>query len=116
MLDEKQEQTHFLKSLLEANVDGIIAFDRDYRYTAWNRAMERLSGVKREEVLGRNAFEVFPCLKEIGEQNYFQAALDGNSIVAENRPYTVVQTGRSGVFDGYYSPRYGEDGDIVGGR
>ena len=115
MLDEKQEQTYFLKSLLEANVDGIIAFDREFRYTAWNRAMERLSGVKREEVLGRNAFEVFPCLKEIGEEKYFQAALDGNSIVAENRPYRVAQTGRTGVFDGYYSPRYGEDGDVVGG-
>src|SRR5678816_2905458 len=104
MSHEPREQDLFLKCLLEANVDGIIAFDRDYRYTAWNRAMERLSGVKREEVLGRNAFEVFPCLKEIGKQNYFQATLNGNSIVAENRPYTVVQTGRSGVFDGYYSP------------
>ena len=44
---EPQEQDLFLKCLLEANVDGIIAFDREYRYTTWNRAMERISGVKR---------------------------------------------------------------------
>ena len=53
MIDEPQEPDLFLKCLLEANVDGIIAFDRDYRYTTWNRAMERISGVKRGEVLGK---------------------------------------------------------------
>src|SRR6201988_1473756 len=115
MIDEKNEQTLFLRSLLEANVDGIIAFDRECRYTAWNRAMERMSGVKRDSVLGRNAFEVFPCLTEIGEERYFQEALAGKSIVAENRPYTIRETGRSGFFDGYYSPRHGEDGEVVGG-
>ena len=30
---EPQEQHLFLKCLLEANVDGIIAFDREFRYT-----------------------------------------------------------------------------------
>ena len=54
---EPQEQHLFLKCLLEANVDGIIAFDREFRYTTWNRAMERISGVKRENVLGKCAFE-----------------------------------------------------------
>ena len=60
---EPQEQDLFLKCLLEANVDGIIAFDREFRYTTWNRAMERISGVKREDVLGKCAFDLFPCLQ-----------------------------------------------------
>src|SRR5215510_9474954 len=97
-VDEGREQNLFLKSLLEANVDGIIAFDRDFRYTAWNRAMERMTGVKREEVMGKSVFDVFPCLKETGEDKYFQEALAGNSVVSENRPYSV-ETGRSGFFD-----------------
>lgn len=115
MTDERQEQNLFLKCLLEANVDGIIAFDQSCRYTAWNRAMERMSGVGREEVLGKNAFEVFPCLKEIGEDQYFREALAGRSIVAENRPYRVEKTGKSGFFEGYYSPRHDENGKVVGG-
>ena len=112
---EPQEQHLFLKCLLEANVDGIIAFDRELRYTTWNRAMERISGVKRENVLGKDAFELFPCLKETGEDKYYFEALAGRSVVAENRPYVIAQSGCSGFFDGYYSPRHDEKGEVVGG-
>jgi PAS domain S-box-containing protein len=112
---EPQEQDLFLKCLLEANVDGIIAFDREFRYTTWNRAMERISGVKRENVLGKCAFDMFPCLKDTGEDQYYLEALAGRSVVAENRPYVIAQSGRSGFFDGYYSPRHDENGEVVGG-
>lgn len=115
MTDEKQEQNLFLKCLLEANVDGIIAFDKDCRFTAWNRAMERMSGVGREEVLGKFAFDAFPWLKAIGEDYYFFEALAGRSVVGENRPYTVEKTGKTGFFDAYYSPRHDEKGNVVGG-
>src|ERR1043166_9009208 len=85
MSGEPQEQDLFLKCLLEANVDGIIAFDRDCRYTTWNRAMERISGVKREDVLGKRALEIFPCLQETGDEKYYFEALAGRSVVAETR-------------------------------
>jgi PAS domain S-box-containing protein len=112
---EPQERDLFLKCLLEANVDGIIAFDRECRYTTWNRAMERISGVKRENVLGKSAFDLFPCLKETGEDKYYFEALAGKSVVAENRLYMIAQSGRQGFFDGYYSPRHDENGEVVGG-
>ena len=115
MTSNQKEQDLFLKCLLEANVDGIIAFDREFRYTTWNRAMERISGVKREDVLGKGAFELFSCLKETGEDEYYIAALAGQSVVAENRPYVIPQSGCKGFFDGYYSPRHDEQGNVVGG-
>src|SRR6476620_5362181 len=112
---EPQEQHLFLKCLLEANVDGIIAFDRDFRYTTWNRAMERISGVKREEVLGKCAFDIFECLTQTGEDHFYREALAGRSVVAENRPYVIPQSGRHGFFEGYYSPRHDEHGEVIGG-
>ncbi|HEU5460626.1 MAG TPA: PAS domain S-box protein, partial [Pyrinomonadaceae bacterium] len=115
MTNKQQEPDLFLKCLLEANVDGIIAFDREFRYTTWNRAMERISGVKREEVLGKCAFDLFPCLKETGEDKFYFEALAGRSVVAENRPYTIPQSGCKGFFDSYYSPRHGEQGEVIGG-
>src|SRR5829696_6613078 len=96
---ESGEQHLFLKCLLEASVDGIIAFDRECRYTAWNRAMERISGVGREETLGKCAFDVFPFLRETGEDQYFLDALAGKSVLASDRPYTVPETGREGFFE-----------------
>ncbi|HEU4766643.1 MAG TPA: PAS domain S-box protein [Pyrinomonadaceae bacterium] len=115
MLDESKEQDLFLKCLLEANVDGIIAFDREFRYTTWNRAMERISGVEREEVLGKCAFDIFSCLTETGEDRFYREALSGKSVVAENRPYLIPQSGRQGYFEGYYSPRHDEHGEVIGG-
>ena len=115
MSNEQEEKDLFLKCLLEANVDGILAFDLECRYTLWNRAMEEFSGVKRENVLGNYAFDLFQCLKETGEDKYYLDALAGKTIVAQTRPYNIPETGRSGFFDGYYSPRHDENGVVVGG-
>jgi PAS domain S-box-containing protein len=70
---------NFVERLIRSSVDGILAFDRECRYTVWNPAMEQLSGVSREEMIGRCAFEVFPFLRETGEDPYFYAALEGRS-------------------------------------
>jgi len=115
MTEQEYEQDLFLKCLLEANVDGIIAFDLDCRYTLWNRAMEKFAGVKRENVLGKNAFELFPSMKETGEEKFYLQALAGRTVVAEARPYNIPETNRSGFFDGYYAPRHDENGVVVGG-
>jgi PAS domain S-box-containing protein len=105
----------FLTQLVDASVDGIIAFDRDCRYTAWNKAMERMSGLPREEVIGKCAFELFPFLKETGEDECFRAALRGETATSENRSYAVPATGRQGLFQGEYSPLFDGENNIVGG-
>jgi PAS domain S-box-containing protein len=93
----------FLRQLLDASIAGILAFDRDCRYTVWNRAMELISGMRREEVLGKCAFDVFPFLKQTGDDKYFYAALEGYTATSHNTPYTVPETGHQGFFKGYYS-------------
>lgn len=104
-----------LNQVFDASVDGILAFDRGCRYTVWNQAMERISGVAREDAVGRNAFDVFPFLRETGEDKFLLAALGGESTVSENRPYTVPETGHQGLFRGYYSPLRDQQHNIVGG-
>jgi PAS domain S-box-containing protein len=113
--DEAFRQSLLHASLIEASVDGILAFDRECRYIAWNRAMESISGLRRDEVLGKCAFDLFPFLNETGESNYLLEALAGRSVVAENRPYAIPETGRAGFFEGYYSPLCNEGGEVVGG-
>ena len=115
-MNEKPLQSDlFLNQLIDASVEGILAFDRDCRYIAWNKAMERISGLKREDVLGKCAFDLFPFIKESGEDKYFHAALAGESSVSENKPYAVPETGRTGFFKAYYSPLRDEQNQIVGG-
>ena len=77
--------------------------------------MERITGIRRDAVLGKNAFELFPFLKETGEDRCLFAALGGENTVSENRPYTVPETGRAGFFRGHYSPLRDQGGQITGG-
>jgi PAS domain S-box-containing protein len=66
--------------LVESGVDGLAAIDREYRYTLWNPAMEQLAGRKAAEVLGRNAFDVFPFLREVGLDAALERALAGETV------------------------------------
>src|SRR4051812_21154840 len=104
-----------LLDILDQVPDGVLGFDTECRYTIWNSAMERISGLPRTQVIGRVAFEVFPFLTEIGEDRYFYSALAGQSVRSEGREYKIVEAGRSGIFDGEYSPLHDSQGTIVGG-
>jgi len=101
--------------LIRSSVDGILAFDREFRFTLWNPAMERISGLSKQQALGRCAFDVFPFLKEIGEDRFLADVLEGKTVIARDRPYRAPETGREGVFEGYYSPFRNLKGEVVGG-
>jgi PAS domain S-box-containing protein len=115
LMDKNLPESQLFQSLIDASLDGILAFDRACHYTAWNAAMERISGLRSEEVVGRPAFDLFPFLKETGEDKYFYEALAGRSAVAESRPYTIPETGHRGFFNGYYSPMRDASGEVIGG-
>jgi PAS domain S-box-containing protein len=48
-------------SILESIVEGFLAFDRDFRFTYVNAEAERLNGMRREDMLGKTHWEVFPA-------------------------------------------------------
>jgi PAS domain S-box-containing protein len=104
------------EQLLSACLDGVLAYDRDYRILYWNPAMERMTGMRAEDVVGQGTFELFPFLVAIGEDRAMRAALAGDSTVSSDRPFEVPGTGRRGVFEGHYSPLHDHGGRaIIGG-
>ncbi len=105
----------FSERLIESSFDGIHAFDKQCRFTVRNAAMERMTGITREQAIGKCAFDLFPFLKEIGEDKYFLAALAGKTVFSKNRRYVIPQTGREGHYDANYSPIYNNNGEIEGG-
>ena len=109
-----RREKEFSEKLINSSIDGILAFDRQCRYTLWNRGMECMSGIAASQLIGKCAFEVFPFLKEIGEDEYFRQVLDGHSVVAKDRPYYVPKTNKQGYFEAYYSPLFSKEGDVEG--
>jgi PAS domain S-box-containing protein len=110
-----KREKDFSEHLINSSVDGILAFDHECRYTVWNEGMAYISGVDKDKTLGNVAFEVFPFLKETGEDRFFFEALAGKTLVAKDRPYIVPETGQKGFFEGHYSPLCNELGEIIGG-
>src|SRR5215469_13622661 len=101
--------------LIDSSPDGIFAFDRECRYTVWNPAMEGIFGRSPLQTLGKCAFDVFPSLKETGEDHLFFEALAGKMVSTGERPYVIPQTGEQRFFESHYSPLLAESGEIIGG-
>jgi len=103
------------EQVVACSVDGIFAFDPEFCYTLWNPAMTKMTGLTATQVLGRSAFEVFPFLQTNGQRHFFETALRGESICGGQRSFQVPQSGRSGWYEGHYSPLRTGSGEVVGG-
>jgi PAS domain S-box-containing protein len=49
------------EAILESISDGVFTVDTDWRITSFNRAAEEITGIKRQEAMGRICSEVFRC-------------------------------------------------------
>ena len=45
--------------ILDSIADGIFTVDQDWRITTFNRAAEKITGIKKDEAIGRHCWEVF---------------------------------------------------------
>ena len=51
---EKQTET-----ILSSIADGVFTVDSDWKITSFNRAAEKITGIKRKEAIGRHCWDVF---------------------------------------------------------
>ncbi len=74
---ERGRLQHETELIFESLKDGLIAVNRDWVVTYVNTAGARLTQFTREEMLGRNLWELFPDAKDsIFETNYNKAMLE----------------------------------------
>lgn len=117
-LPELPTNSEFSDLLVDSSPDGIFAFDTNFRYILWNPSMERMFGIGKAEILHQCAFDVFPSLKETGEDRYFLAAVAGKSSVAPTRAQCFVKDrplNRQECVECHYSPLKNDRGEIIGG-
>src|SRR5262249_52421113 len=74
------EALQFNREIIEGAAEGIIVYDSELRYQLFNPYMERLTGKRSEEVLGRVAIEVFPRLGPSGIEAALRLALRGEVV------------------------------------
>src|SRR5208282_2704118 len=59
---ELQKANKLNHEILSSVQEGILVHDRELRYALWNPFMERMSGMKKEDVLGRHPLDLFTFL------------------------------------------------------
>ena len=109
-----RQSEQFNRQVISNAQEGVIVYDREFRYLVWNRFMEGLSGVPAARVLGKNAFDLFPHLREQNVEPLLRRALAGETVQSHDVPFLVRETSKSGWMSGTYSPHFGPDGEIIG--
>ena len=75
-----REALHFNQEIIVEAAEGIIVYDSELRYQLFNPFMERLTGKRSQELLGRVATEVFPRLGPSGIEAALKQALRGEVV------------------------------------
>ncbi len=98
------EASRFTQQIVESATVGIVVYDRQFRYLLWNPFLEQASGLSAREVLGKNALELFPLLREFGIDRLLDRALAGETVTAPEVRYNISRSGKSGWYSATYSP------------
>lgn len=99
--------------LLNMSLEGVFAYDMNFRIALWNPRMEQIFGISAMEAVGKSAVEVLPFLEDVEEDELFVAVRQGRTVKPQDRPFVHPKTGRKGLFESSYAPVTNEDGRIV---
>lgn len=108
---ELSERTTFLETLQDNSVDFICAFDTNYNIISFNKICEEHYKLKREDVLGKNFFEVFPETKNTVREDELRRALNGEVVHNKDNRSPVL-----GIYiENFVVPLKNKSGSIFGG-
>ena len=88
----KRSEVRF-RDLAESIDDVFFAMDNDLRYTYWNRASEKLTGISAKEAIGKSLTEVFPDVKDTEVEQFYR------NVLRTKRHQTFVNKYRVGEKD-----------------
>lgn len=106
-----RQEKELKASIIEHATDGISAFDKQGTYTAWNKTLEKYTGIKSEAVIGRKFQEVFPQLQNTRIGAAIDTALKGE----HTRLHKVPFISRKGAYDAEIVPHFDQKGELIGG-
>jgi diguanylate cyclase (GGDEF)-like protein/PAS domain S-box-containing protein len=109
-----RDANQFTSEIISGAGEGIVVFDRAFRYVVWNRFMEELTGLPARQVIGKDGLDIFPHMREQGTYALLQRALAGETVASRDTRYRIAATDRSGWISATYGPHRNANGEITG--
>lgn len=112
MLDRKDTHLTDLGSMLtDASIDRVMALDTNLNIIAWNKTSEKITGICKKDILGKQVMEIFPQLKNDEEMvAAIGAALNGKTSFL---PSSARQFNRD-YYENHFMPLKDANGIVVG--
>ena len=114
LADALKTAARFNEEVIAGASQGMVVYDRELRYVAFNPFMERLTGLTAQQVLGKAALDVFPDLRPTEGVELLYRALRGETVATPDTPYNFAKTGRSGWLISTFAPHRDASGAILG--
>lgn len=104
----------FSRLIVESANEGLVVYSPDARITRWNRFLERLTGLKERDVLGKSIESAFPIFAEHGISDLFTRALHGEESVSPVIAFDVRDSRRTAWVRSSYAPMRDASGKVLG--
>lgn len=95
-----QQRVQLMESLTGNMLDKVMITDENNTVVLWNAACEKAYGIKQEEAIGQNFFDLFPSLNSEQEMGAFLQALKGEKVFEQGKKSTYA----SGFYDLHLLP------------
>lgn len=111
---KKEPDSDVTDIILESISDGVFTVDHDWCITSFNRAAEEITGVPREEAIGRFCWEVFRSNMCEGNCALRRTMREGRSFVSSST-YIITSDKKRISINVSTAPLKNEQGEILGG-
>jgi PAS domain S-box-containing protein len=109
-----RREKEFSELLVRHSPNGVYAVDRNFRISAWNHEMVRISTLSAAQVIGLDLFDVIPELRENGEAERLFSAMQGDVMSPVDLGYASRKTGAIVYYSASYSPLRNSTGAAIG--
>jgi PAS domain S-box-containing protein len=92
----RESEEHY-RQLTDSITDVFFAVDRDLKYTYWNKASEKLTGISAQDAIGKSLYELFPDFKGTEADKLYLEAL------RTQQPRSLVNQYRLGDKDFFFA-------------
>jgi PAS domain S-box-containing protein len=106
-----QQRNEFIETIIDASQELIAVWDKDLRLLTVNKTTEQLLGSAKEQLTGKELFEIYPNAKESKAYADLLRALGGETI--RNEPFYSPLAHK--YVQNYITPLKDNDGNIYAG-
>lgn len=108
------ESYRFNRQIIDSAQEGVVVYDKELKFITWNPFMEKLTGFKESDVIGKCALDIFPVLKDTIVEENSLSALEGILKPEIEFDYISTVSGKRIWVSDEVSTLRNVDGEIIG--